>query len=414
MSRMRVVSLALAMIMAVSLVSSFACGGEGAVEEPTPTPVATPTPSLDNPEWSYYQSGNISSGGSCGSLADYPVRLVLHFGPGTSEGENVYLNYSCRDDFGDVRFTGLDGETLLSYWFQEVTPQARAVAWINFSQIQESDTGFYIYYGNLDATSASDGHSTFMIYNDGSSMEGCLEYPVSYYDFDWKVVQHGGNKVLRCTSVDSGGWSNLYYHLPMASDTYVAECRTRIQEGSTGKNYQTGIGYSVDNPMAKWLDHVDYDCWQLRDREGDTLSEPDHTFDASRWHTLSFVKDGKLWQLYVDGDLKVTRHAGTETQYIGMYANLPSKNLWVEFDDFRVRPYCSPEPAFGKWGEPYLLGEPIVRPTPVATATPDWTPAPLCTETPVELPEATATAVATATAEAAWTPEFQIPPPMLP
>jgi len=403
MRRSLCVTTALALLVGAVTLAGFACGddSDGGVVNPTPTP------SLNESEWAYYRQGSVFSSQHCGYLEDYQVKLVLHYGEGISDGDNIYLNRSCREDFSDVRFTGEDGETPLNYWLQEVDSGISATVWVNFSYISETGTNFYLYYGNPDIGSASNGWKTFMIFNDGTTLDDWVESK-SIYDFDWKIVDRDGNKVIRCTSVGSGGWSNLYYNASTGTDFYAAECSIRAQEGLTNTNYQEGIGYYLDYPMAKWIDFRGYDYWQLRDRQAESNSDSAPYFDARRWHEFSFVKNGNSWELFVDGESKVTREANEVGQNIGMYANLGSAGHWVEFDNFRVRSYCFPVPEFGEWGEVVLRGEAPVFPTTAhATAT---VVAATPTVTDVATPESTGnvtngTAVgATATMTEAATP----------
>jgi hypothetical protein len=379
MKNLLYVIFALAVFVVALSFAGFACGG-GPDEVAGPTP----TPALNGSEWAYYQQGNVSSSSYCGYVSDYQMKLVLHYQDGDNVGEHVYLNRSCREDFGDVRFTEEDGETPLNYWIQKVEPGIRATVWVKFNSIQEEGTGFHVYYGNPEAASAANGYKTFMIFNDGASLDNWLEFE-SMYDFDWKIVKRGDNNVIRCTSAGSGGWSNLYYNATTGTDFYVAECVIWAQEGLTNTNYQQGIGYYLDYPMASWIDFRDHDYWRLRDRQGENISQPDTGFDARKRHEYSFVKNGNSWELFVDGESKVTREANEVGQNIGMYANLGSAGHWVEFDDFRVRSYCFPGPAFNDWGEPVLMGEAPVFPTTEAGTVVEVTP----TMTEGTTPEAT-------------------------
>jgi hypothetical protein len=347
------------------------------------------------------------------------MKLTLHYGPGNSSDSDIYLNYSCREDFGDVRFTEGDGETPLDHWIQKYIPGVNATVWVEFRSIQNVGTGFYVFYGNLNTESASSGKDTFMIFNDGSSMDGWVVFKYQEYDFSWKVVSSDSGKAIRCTSAKSGGWHNLYWNASLGTDSYVAECKIRAEKGLTNDNYQQGFSYGTDNPCARWIDSREDDSWQLRDRSGTTSSEPDVNFNAAQWHDYSFVKDNTSWELYVDDELKVTRAAKPVGQRIGMYANFFSANHWAEFDDFRVRQYCSPEPEFGDWGEPVLIGEPIVKQAPVSTSTSQWTAEPAATATLETVSGATSTTEATvpgatSTTEATEEIEVETPAPMIP
>ncbi len=54
--------------------------------------------------------------GAAGAGTNYQIRIKVHYGSGTDNGEDVYLNHNSRIDFGDVRFVDDDGTTELDYW----------------------------------------------------------------------------------------------------------------------------------------------------------------------------------------------------------------------------------------------------------------------------------------------------------
>lgn len=101
--------------------------------------------------WLYRKSHVIHSASGAGT--NYPIRIVAHFGSGTDSGEDVYLNGHCRSDFGDIRFTGADGETPLDYWMEKKVDGNYAIFWVEIpDDLSISDATIYIYYGNSTAT----------------------------------------------------------------------------------------------------------------------------------------------------------------------------------------------------------------------------------------------------------------------
>ena len=81
----------------------------------------------------------------------------------------------CRTDFGDIRFTDCGGVTELSYWIEEKVDGDYAVFWVKVPFIPASPetTTIYIYYGNPDATSISNGDATFIFFDhfEGTSLD---------------------------------------------------------------------------------------------------------------------------------------------------------------------------------------------------------------------------------------------------
>jgi len=95
-----------------------------------------------------------------GAGTDYPIRITVHYGSGTDSGEHVYLNGKCRTDFGDIRFTRSDGETLLDYFMESKTDGDNAVFWVKIpDDLSTNPVTIYIYYNNPNATRADDPHN---------------------------------------------------------------------------------------------------------------------------------------------------------------------------------------------------------------------------------------------------------------
>jgi len=357
------------------------CGG-GSEPEPTaqPTPVKTQptaTPMPGGSDWAYRLQGYIPPSAECGNLSDYQIMLTVHHGAGTNNGGDVYLNGSAQDDFDDIRFTAGDGVTLLDYWVEDYTKGSNATVWVKLDEIPEEGTGLYLYYGNPDAKSTSNGYGTFVIFNDGSSIFGWKQYPGAG-DFNWSAT--GGT--IRCVSTGSVGFDNLYYNSYLDTSYYVMESKIRAQDGgNVSDNYQQGIGCSYNNPIARWLESDNN--WQLRDPHNATNSAPDATFNAAKWHDYTFIRNNDIWKLLVDGDLKIVHNAEYSNPCAGMYVFTQLGGHWVEFDDFRVRNYCEPEPVWGPWSAE--VNEPTVEATPVvtspSTATLEETPTPEATQT---------------------------------
>jgi len=101
--------------------------------------------------WLYRKSHEIV-GSTAGAQTDYQIRIKVHYGSGTDDGENVYLNGKCRTDFGDVRFTASDGETLLNYWIEEKSDSNYAIFWVKVPSIPASPdtTTIYCYTPDTD------------------------------------------------------------------------------------------------------------------------------------------------------------------------------------------------------------------------------------------------------------------------
>ncbi|MFW9849853.1 MAG: DUF2341 domain-containing protein, partial [Candidatus Thorarchaeota archaeon] len=106
---------------------------------------------------------------SSGAGANYPIRIVVHYGLGTDNGENVFCNIECQSDFSDIRFTLDDGLTLLPYWLQEKSDGDYAIFWVKMlDNLDSEDATMYVYYGAEGIISESNGEATFSLFDDFS------------------------------------------------------------------------------------------------------------------------------------------------------------------------------------------------------------------------------------------------------
>jgi hypothetical protein len=124
----------------------------------SPTPIVTSG-------WSFYKIHQIGSAQGAG--IDYQINLTVHYGAGEDGPYDVYLNGHVRPDFGDIRFTASDGRTQLPYWIQSATEGDQAPVWVKVpDDLSENGTTIYLYYGDSNQTSASDGSKTFLLFDD--------------------------------------------------------------------------------------------------------------------------------------------------------------------------------------------------------------------------------------------------------
>jgi uncharacterized repeat protein (TIGR01451 family) len=97
---------------------------------------------------------------SMSPLIDYQVSMTIPHAPGM------------HADFDDLRFGDTDGNCL-SYWVETHTQNISATVWVKVPTIVSPTTMLYMYYGNPAASSASDGDTTFMFFDDfeGASLD---------------------------------------------------------------------------------------------------------------------------------------------------------------------------------------------------------------------------------------------------
>jgi len=225
--------------------------------------------------WSYRKSHEIV-GSIAGAQTNYQVRITVHYGSGTDSGEHVYLNGKCRTDFGDIRFTKSDGTTLLDYWMEEYVASDYAIFWVEVDSIPASpDTAtIYIYYGNSDATTISNGDATFLFLDDFAGIE--VE--------DW--TKYEGNPIL---DVATGTWESQKVGDPWVIYNITGDGVYHMWYwGYDGVNAQIGYANSTDG-----INWVKYSGNPIL-----TIGSP-NSYDDKHAHKPSVVyKDGIYYMYY--------------------------------------------------------------------------------------------------------------------
>jgi hypothetical protein len=90
------------------------------------------------------------------NLTDYQIKIIVNY---SSE---------MQPDFDDIRFTLIDGVTLIPYWLESKTDYGTATFWVKVPSIPASGnlTYLYMWYGNGSASSLSSGTDTFDFFDD--------------------------------------------------------------------------------------------------------------------------------------------------------------------------------------------------------------------------------------------------------
>jgi hypothetical protein len=300
--------------------------------------------SYDN-DWSYRRSHVVNSAAGAGT--DYQVKVVVHYGSGTDSGGNVYLNSKCKSDFGDIRFTADDGVTLLNYWMESKILYGKAVFWVKISaNLSSSNQTIYVYYGNSNATSASNATNTFLFFDDFS---GDLS----------KWTQRSGN-----WSIDS----SKYLKTPTTDEDQIVTASFTMKDGRIRYCFKqdsivtwiTGSGLSciARSPNASNYYRVQYwDCesdtyemWKYVNSSHAGLNGTAITADAN-WHTDEFLLYGSTLKGYLDDSygLEATDTEFSANSYLGFrYGGLAEKYYLIDW--IFVGKYVSPEPSHGAWG----------------------------------------------------------------
>lgn len=174
----------------------------------------------------------------------YRQEITISNPPSVSDFQapfTITYNAHMDADFADARFVDDDDTTELDYWIESYTASTSASGFVELS-----DTGstIYLYYGNDEAASASDGEETFEFFDD---------FPGVSIDAEkWTIVNNNGLSVGSSILVISSGSSN--WGTIRSIDTYGPDCiiEASVNHGS-GSIYTSGISIGVSPPNGVTL-----------------------------------------------------------------------------------------------------------------------------------------------------------------
>jgi hypothetical protein len=312
-----------------------------------------------NNSWSY-RKGHIINGIGTTAGINYQIRIVVINGTGTDDGEIVYISNKARSDFGDIRFTTLNGD-LLDYWLESLNAGMNATFWVEIAgNLTEQAQTTYLYYGNPVATTTSNGDNTFIFFDDFS---GDLSKWNIHIGTDVAIASSYGDPAP-CLEISGGFTSWPYGFTAVGSDATYAGFQDGIIEADVYPatdalpeiifrgNYSENTGYKGrwdcrSDEESPWFSPP-YDGWEAF---GDDVTR----FGvANQWQKVKLAIDGSTFEIYSNNNLKSTV---TDSQYSGPgeigLAN--HYGAYARFDNVRIRKYVEPEPSHGIWGNEQTL-----------------------------------------------------------
>ncbi len=304
--------------------------------------------------WNYFKYQTFTQLADTGT--NYQVRFTVHYGNGTDNGENVYLNSNCRTDFGDLRF--FEGATELDYWMESKTDSDNAVFWVEIAgDLSTANRTVTLKYGNSSAATTSNGPNTFIFFDDFSNglskwaqevISGTISIP-SGENFvrcgGGTSVSPWGHTVLGSSATYSGFANNaVEYRYLVATD---AICEVGIRG-----NYTNNTGYKGRSDARKYnyggsgiLDSPYQSPWNFLSDAGEDLDPP----TVNVWYRGTFTAYNSNLKLYRNGILKRSSTLGTYTT-AGEISLQNHEGDHTDYDWVAVRKFAGSEPARGNWG----------------------------------------------------------------
>jgi hypothetical protein len=164
---------------------------------------------------------------------DYQVKL------------NITYDFDMQSDFDDLRFTNGSQNSKLDYWLENKVDSSWATVWVEVDQnITTSNYTFYMYYGNANVPSESNGTNTF-----------------DFFDSFDSFYKYSGNPII----VPESGWETTNPGQVPADISSVGESTTIVEDGvfhmwyrggpvSPGGNYSIGYANSTDG--ITWIKYT--------------------------------------------------------------------------------------------------------------------------------------------------------------
>ncbi len=318
-----------------------------------------------NSSWQYRKPLNIESSVD-GTLLNYEKKIVVNYGSGTDSGMNVYLDSKCKTDFGDIRFTSLDGVELDYYLIQKIDSD-KAVFYVEIDSIPLSGgAGILIYYGNSSASTTSNGSATFDHFED-------------FDDSNILFDTAGASGITFSTSTNSckegSGCGDVNhasndYRIQMQDvnnfsvDNYVQEGWLRIESGAIdvdtlGPGLHTAGASSANSGYQATLDGRGAVSPQIRvDTSYTLITNGSYLVSLDTWYLVNLYRansNSLISELYTEsavytGTPTSTTTRSSETTYsTGRTGVFTYSTTYSNYDAIWIRSYTNNEPAYGSW-----------------------------------------------------------------
>jgi len=256
---------------------------------------------------------------------------------------------------------------------QEQTPNSTTI-WVNVTFLPNNqNTTIYMYYGNSEASSASDGDGTFLFFDDFDTDTIGSKWQIQTGSDTFSDTSTSYAKINTAESraeIDSVGWQVFVTKNYTIERPFVVESKANTEGyGSYGGGiiwYDKGTNINTNCEHA----FADSDSLNLRhedsggsytDYQGTSYSSEGNTWYVRNLILTSTQVISKTWTDNRNQDLggyTLDNSANTGSKNIGLdhYVSGTS-GTWAYFDWVFVRKYADPEPSASSFGSEESGGE---------------------------------------------------------
>ncbi len=317
--------------------------------------------------WNLRKSHTLT-GSVAGAQTDYQVGIKVYYGSGIDGTETiggatfgkVYCDSKCRVDFGDIRFTESDETSLLNYWIEEQVDSDYAIIWVEVDSIPASPgtTDIYIYYGNVGASTTSNGDNTFLIFNDCATTTGWSVQTITGSPA-WGTAIMDGATTIYIEANNHNEKLRIQYDTILSTGRENRRALTRVKHTSWNQdgyfNWYTPLILSPSTQYDALRYSSYYDYYTIYASVGGVSDTTNYNAGhPSGWYryekktnaagaVTGYRDDTELGTATVDGD-----YSGGKVMY---YVNEWNPGLTKHYIDwFAIGKYVDPEPTHITWG----------------------------------------------------------------
>ncbi|MEM4484211.1 MAG: CCXG family PEP-CTERM protein, partial [Candidatus Methanomethylicia archaeon] len=315
------------------------------------------------PSWQYRISITINNTQNSNTLIDYQILVTINT-------QNLISQGKMRNDCGDIRFTDSDEITLLNYWIEDGCNTTNTKIWVKVPDIPaNSNKIIYLYYGNPEATSMSNGDLVFEFFDDflGTSLN--TNKWIAYSN-DYTI----SNGILR---INKGGIERTTAFPFNIQDGYIVETKVRHHEyllygksgvlpsiGSspyTAKNndnadatiiYVRGCVLFIFCNTYYYIGDGSTNSFNVADGEG-----IDEVTENNAWYITGISVNGGVIRFWYNGEVKTTITGvnwAKNLKYVKLGSYLRNANYEIQdtsYDWIRIRKYTPLEPTISLGNE---------------------------------------------------------------
>ena len=238
------------------------------------------------------------------------IPITISNSIGTNNATHIFCNGHCQSDFDDIRFY-LDNTTLLPHYFES---NVSNVVWVNVT-----DTGsLSMYYGNVLATSVSNGNTTFPLFDHfvGAALDttkwravGTITNTFSNSNITILAGSGGGGATGYISSLKQFNASHsirLKHHDYKLSESYVVMAE-----------YGFLTSYGTNNSIITTLTINQF--YIKNCNLGSCTSSSGYAGDTS-WHIIDFNRSSNIVRQTIDGATTLTNTLNIPTADLNVTA----------------------------------------------------------------------------------------------